>query len=79
MELACWNAGNAAVVVGDLVRIPVVVAVGGALLAVVLVLQLAHLRHVAAGMRWAAWLYGVVVAVLLVSIPIGILLAAVQR
>jgi hypothetical protein len=79
VELACWNAGNAAVVVGDLVRIPVVVAVGGALLAVVLVLQLAHLRHVAAGMRWAAWLYGVVVAVLLVSIPIGILLAAVQR
>jgi len=79
VELVCWNLGNAAVVVGDLVRIPFVVGIGGALLVVVLVLQLLHLRHVAAGLRWAAWLYGIVVAVLLVSIPIGILLAALQR
>ncbi|GAB3799762.1 hypothetical protein GCM10028798_13270 [Humibacter antri] len=79
VELACWNAGNTAVVVGDLASIPFVVGVGGALLVVVLVLQLVHLRHVVAGLRWAAWLYGIVVVVLLVSIPIGILLAALQR
>ncbi|GAB3611767.1 hypothetical protein [Humibacter ginsengisoli] len=79
VELVCWNLGNAAVVVGDLVRIPFVVGIGGALLVVMLVLQLLHLRHVAARLRWAAWLYGIVVAVLLVSIPIGIVLAALQR
>lgn len=79
VELVCWNAGNAAVVVGDLVRIPFIVGIGGALLVVVLVLQLVHLRHVVPGLRWAAWLYGVVVAVLLVSIPIGILLAALRQ
>lgn len=78
VELVCWNAGNAAVVVGDLVRIPFIVGIGGALLVVVLVLQLVHLRHVIAALRWAAWLYGIVVAVLLASIPIGIVLAALQ-
>lgn len=78
VELVCWNAGNAAVVVGDLVRIPFVVGIGGALLVVVLVLQLVHLRHVVGGLRWAAWLYGIVVVVLLVSIPTGIVLAALQ-
>lgn len=78
VELACWNAGNAAVVVGDLVRIPFIVGIGGALLVVVLVLQLVHLRHVVPGLRWAAWLYGIVVVMLLVSIPIGIVLAALQ-
>jgi hypothetical protein len=79
VELVCWNAGNAVVVVGDLVRIPFLVGVGGALLVVVLVLQLAHLGHGVTGLHWAAWLYGVVVVVLLVSIPIGIALAALQQ
>lgn len=79
VELVCWNAGNAAVVVGDLTGILAVVALGGALLVVVLVLQLLHLRHTVPGVRWAAWLYGIVVAILLVSIPIGILLAALSQ
>jgi hypothetical protein len=78
VEVVCWNAGNAAVVVGDLLRILFLVGMGGALLVVVLVRQLVHLRHVVPGLRWAAWLYGVVVAVLLVSIPVGILLAALR-
>jgi hypothetical protein len=77
VELVCWNVGNAAVVVGDLAGIPALVGVGGALLVVVLVLQLVHLRHVVSGARWAAWLYGIVVAILLVSIPVGIVLAAI--
>lgn len=77
LELSCWNVGNAAVVVGDLVRSPLVVGIGGVLLIAVLVLQLAHLRHTVPTLRWAAWLYGIVVAVLLVSIPIGIVLSAV--
>ena len=66
VELVCWNAGNAAVVVGDLLRILFLVGMGGALLVVVLMRQLVHLRHVVPGLRWAAWLYGVVVAVLMV-------------
>jgi hypothetical protein len=79
VELGCWNAGNAAVVVGDLTGILAIVALGGALLVVVLVLQLVHLRHTLPGVRWAAWLYGIVVAILLVSTPIGILLAALSQ
>ena len=78
VELACWNAGNAAVVVGVLTGILSIVAAGGVLLVVVLALQLTHLRRTPRGVRWAARLYGMVVAVLLVSIPIGIGLAAVS-
>jgi hypothetical protein len=79
VELVFWNAGNAGVVVGDLTGSLAVVGLGGALLVVVLVLQLVHLRRTPPGVRWAAWLYGIVVAVLLVSIPVGVTLAALNQ
>ncbi|WP_243062334.1 hypothetical protein [Humibacter sp. RRB41] len=76
MEFVCWNVGNAAVVVGDLAGIPTAVALGGTLLVVVLVLQLVQLRRVSPELHWAAWLYGSILVVLLLSVPVGIVLSA---
>lgn len=73
-----WNLGNAAVAGGDLAGIPVVVAVGGVLLAAVLVAQLVQLRHTVPGRRVWAWACGAVLVVLLVSIPVGVVLSAIS-
>jgi hypothetical protein len=35
------------------------------------------LRYARPGLRWALWLYGLVIAILLLSIPIGLMLAAI--
>lgn len=77
LEYVGWNLGNAAVIGGDLVGAPALVAVGGVLLAAVLVVQLVHLRHTLADRRGWAIAGGVVLAVLLVSIPVGVVLSAV--
>ena len=76
-EFSCWNLGNAAVVAGTLINAPLVVDSGGALLIVVLLMQISHLRYARPGPRWALWLYGLVIAILLLSIPIGLMLAAI--
>ncbi|MHA7985402.1 hypothetical protein ACX9R5_06305 [Rathayibacter sp. CAU 1779] len=78
LEVVCWNVGSAAVIVGGLAGMPPAVATGSALLVVVLVRQLLQLRYRIPGLRRSAWLYGIVVAVLLVSIPTGIVLSAVR-
>lgn len=77
IEFSCWNLGNAAVIVGTLLNAPPVIGSGGALLVVVLLMQISHLRHAKPGMNWALWLYGTVIAILLLSIPIGLILAVI--
>jgi hypothetical protein len=77
LVFAGWNLGNAAVVGGDLAGIPAVVMVGGVLLAAVLVVQLVQLRHSVPGRRVWAWGCGVVLVVLLLSIPVGVVLSAI--
>lgn len=80
-ELMGWNVGNLAVVVGTLTTAPFVVDAGGVILLLVLVLLLREALVGAgdagpsAGRRWARWGYAVMLAVLVVSVPIGLVLA----
>lgn len=76
-EFSCWNLGNAAVIVGTVLNAPAVLDCGGALLIVVLLMQISHLRHAKPGMSWALRLYGTVIGMLLLSIPIGLILAVI--
>ncbi|WP_349897465.1 hypothetical protein [Parafrigoribacterium soli] len=66
--------GNAGVAIGTMLAIPVLVDVGGALLVAALALFLAAVVRSSRG-GWLRWLYLALVATLLVSIPIGLLLA----
>lgn len=72
-EFAAWNLGNAAVLVGTLLDLLLLTDVGGALL----VLTLALLVRAVRGARpsWPLRLYRLLVVVVLVSIPIGLVLA----
>lgn len=74
-ELVAWNTGSAAVIGGTLVRLPLIVDVGGLLLIIALAMMIATVRGKTAGPRWALWTYRVVLVVVLVSIPIGLVLA----
>ena len=80
-ELVGWNLGNIAVVAGTFITVPALVDVGGGLLAVVLVLLLRDAlrrRGEPIGPSWARWGYAAMLVVLLVSIPIGLVLAHVR-
>lgn len=72
-QLTCWNLGNAAVIAGTLIGVPVIVDAGGALLAITLGIALHAARHAVSGL--AGWAYRWVLVVLLVSVPIGVVLA----
>jgi hypothetical protein len=72
-ELIAWNLGNAAVIAGTLTDRPLVVDLGGALLVGSLALATLGVRG---GHRWLRRLYRALVVILLVSIPVGLLLAA---
>jgi hypothetical protein len=75
-ELLLWNAGNAAVLAGTLLGVVPVVDVGGALLVVALVVVVQQVRGERSGNRWwPLWSFRVLVLILLVSIPIGLVLA----
>lgn len=76
-ELTAWNIGNAAVIVGAVARVTPVTDLGGVLLVVALVLLLMAVR----GSRRRGWLlalYRVLIAIVLVSIPVGLVLAEVR-
>lgn len=76
-ELTAWNLGSAFVIGGTLVGNPVIVDAGGVSLVVALAV-LARTVRGGAGPRWAVWTYRGVLAVLLASIPIGLVLAHVR-
>lgn len=76
-ELAAWNLGSALVIGGTLVGNPVVVDAGGVALVAALAV-LARTVTGGVGPRWAVWAYRGVLAVLLASIPIGLVLAHVR-
>lgn len=73
-ELATWNGGCVAVILGTVVTTPLIVYAGGLLLVVALVLLILTVRGNAEP-RWALWLYRGLLVVILVSIPIGLTLA----
>ena len=78
-----WNAGNAAVLAGTLLGVTSLVDAGGAVLAVALGMLVHGTRGARAGgagalaarRRWSLHVFRLLVVVLLVSIPIGLVLA----
>lgn len=74
LELWCWNLGNAAVVAGTLLDVPIMLYLGCVGLIVTLVLVLRATAHVPSGRM--LWIMRIVVAVLLVSMPTGIVIQA---
>ena len=82
IPVVAWNAGNALVVLGTLISLPLGVDAGSVLLIVALLLALRQLRgwrsdpHAGRGaVRLLGWAYLAVLVVLVVSIPVGIALA----
>jgi hypothetical protein len=74
-EAIAWNAGLAATIAGSLLAVPVATTAGGLATAVALVLFLDATPRSGAGPRWMALCYRSVLAVVLVSTPIGLALA----
>lgn len=78
-ELALWILSAAAVVVGTLAELVVLTIVGGLLLLGVLVVFVAAVSERSGIGGRLIWVYRAVIAVLVVSIPIGLLLAWQRR
>jgi hypothetical protein len=77
-QVTGWNVGCAAVVVGTVSGVPAVADVGAVLLVVALILFARGLTGGPARRRvgvpaWARWSYGLLITVLLVSIPVGLI------
>lgn len=83
MELTAWNLGNLAVVAGTLAGLTLLVDVGGVLLVVALALLVGAVRGADRDVgrlgRWARPVFQLLVLILLVSIPVGLWLAAVRH
>ncbi len=77
-ELAGWNAGNGAVLAGTLLGATWLADAGGALLVAALVLALAGIRGAVRRPSWPLHLYRALIALVLVSIPVGLVIAAVH-
>lgn len=75
IELATWNAGGLAVIGGTVVSNPWIVDLGGLLLAAALLCMIWLTRGSTAGPRWLAWGYRILLAVIIISIPIGLTMA----
>ena len=74
-ELIAWNLGNAGVIAGTITDTTLVTDAGGVLLAAGLVIALAATRGARAG--WPLHGYRLLLLVVLISIPIGLILARV--
>jgi hypothetical protein len=75
-ELAGWNLGNAAVVTGTLLEVTAVLYVGCALLVMALMLVLYAIRHAPSSRTLSAT--RAIIALLLISMPVGIVLQALR-
>ncbi len=76
-EFLGFTLGNAGVAAGTMLSLPVLVDAGGILLVGSLALFLWGVRHSARG-GWLRYLYRALVALLLVSIPVGLVLAQIR-
>ena len=74
-ELVAWNAATALVIGGTLVANPWVVDAGGVLLVAALALMFEAVRGPRTRYTWALRVYRALVAVVAVSIPVGLVLA----
>ena len=73
VQFTAWNLGNAAVLTGTLAGITTLVDTGGALLVALLLLR--GVRTGREPRTWLLWAFRLLAAVLLISIPIGLVLA----
>jgi hypothetical protein len=78
-EAAAWNLGVAATIAGSLTALPVLTSVGGIAIAAGLVLFLHGTRVATTGPRWALLSYRAVLIVVLVSTPVGLVLAWIRH
>lgn len=78
VQFGCWNVGNAAVLAGTLLVVPAVVDLGGVLLVITLAIELWRARAVEPRHPLLLWAYRIVMVVLLVSIPVGLVLASLR-
>jgi hypothetical protein len=74
-ELLTWDIGNAGVIAGTLMSRVALVDVGGALLAISLVLFLLGARGHTGRNRWLLYLYRLLITIVLVSIPMGLIIS----
>lgn len=74
-EAVLWNCANTGVLAGTLLGVEAIIDVGGGLLVVVLALFVHGARGAGGHARWLRSAYWLLVVALLVSIPIGLLLA----
>lgn len=77
-ELAAWNAGNGSVLAGTLLGADWLTDAGGVLLIAALALLLSVSRGAVRRPAWPLHLYRALVTLLLVSIPAGLMIAAVR-
>jgi hypothetical protein len=77
-ELTAWNAGNGAVLAGTLLGATWLADVGGVLLAAVLALMIAATRGATRQPAWPLHLYRALAALVLVSIPVGLVIAGLR-
>lgn len=73
-QFALYNLGNAGVIAGTLLDLPLLVDVGGVLLVVALIGFLLGSRGTGKD-GTLRWLYRILIVLLLISVPIGLLLA----
>lgn len=74
-ELIAWNVGSLAVVLGTLATSPLVVTSGGVAMMITLVLCAMAIRATRTTYVWAARGYVGLIAILVISIPIGLTLS----
>lgn len=75
-ELLAWNVGNAAVLVGTLAGLAALVDVGAVLLLAALVVFVLGVGGGAEQWKWPLYAFRTLVLILLISMPIGVVLAA---
>ena len=75
VEVVAWNGGAAATILGTLAGAPVVTTVGAAATAIALGCFIMSVRAAGGSLRWANVLYRVTAAIVLFSIPIGVVLS----
>jgi hypothetical protein len=76
-ELMAWNAGNAAVIAGTVSGFTYITDAGGLLLVAALALFFGATRGPSHG--WSLRAYQLLIAVLLISIPVGLVLARIRN
>ncbi len=75
MQLGCWAVGNAAVIIGPLASLPLLVDAGVLLLETALVIALVAAPTAAAIGRLTSWGYRALLVLLMVSAAVGSVLA----